>query len=54
MKGRIEKFYCEECGLQEAEVDKNDVVRCPKCNKIIQLASPDKERIRIRKPQKNQ
>jgi len=54
IKKQVEKFICPQCGLQEAEVDNNDRVICPKCNKVVQLASPDKERIIISKPQKNQ
>ena len=54
MKSKFEKFICPKCGLQEAEVDNNDRVVCPKCNKVVQLASSDKERIKISKPQKNQ
>lgn len=54
MKSKFEKFICPKCGLQEAEVDNNDRVVCPKCNKVVQLASSDKECIRISKPQKNQ
>lgn len=53
MKSKFEKFICPKCGLQEAEVD-NDRVVCPKCNKVVQLASSDKEYIKISKPQKNQ
>jgi Zn finger protein HypA/HybF involved in hydrogenase expression len=54
MKSKFEKFICPKCGLQEAEVDNNDRVVCPKCNKVVQLASSDKEYIKISKPQKNQ
>ena len=54
MKNKVEKFICNNCGLQEAEVDENDSTRCPKCNEVIKLAPPNKERIRINKPRKNQ
>ena len=54
MKKKVEKFICTKCGLQEAEVDNNDRAVCPKCNKEVQLASSDKEYIKISKPQKNQ
>ena len=54
MKKKVEKFICTECGLQEAEVDNSDRAVCPKCNKVVQLASSDKEYIKISKPQKNQ
>lgn len=54
MKYKVDKFICPNCGLQEAVIDENGKTRCPKCNKVVQLASPDKEWIRISKPQKNQ
>lgn len=54
MKSKFEKFICPKCGLQKAEVDNNDRVVCPQCNKVVQLASSDKERIKISKPQKSQ
>ena len=54
MKKKVEKFICNKCGLQEAEVDDNDLTRCPNCNELITLAAPNKERIRINIPRKNQ